>query len=96
MPKTKQRPFTKGESVVAGIGVVGFFLSFVTLLVLHGVAVHGPLSPDPVHGLVMPYNNHGVIHYITNELSIWIDRLFWGAAGFFLCVLGPAAKAQVS
>jgi hypothetical protein len=37
----------------------------------------GPLEPDPVHGLVVPQNVHGDIHYISHAKQHWVDIAWW-------------------
>jgi hypothetical protein len=50
-----------------------FFFSCVGVIAYWGIGTiyygimlsHAPLSPDPAHGLVVPYDSHGTIHYFT-------------------------------
>lgn len=92
MPSSGTRDFTKAEGISVVIGILGFVTCFGTLMLLHSFAVKGPLTPDVVHGLVTPYNNHGVIHYVTPELSAWITTVFFAGFFSFFFVFIPTAK----
>ena len=56
---------------------------FLTALYFIARIPHTPLSPNAAHGYVFPYNNHGVVHYVT-----WFDHLIDTQFGYvaFICV----------
>ena len=48
---------------------------------------NGPLSPDPVRGLIVPQNVHGQMHYISQTMKHRVDIAQWT---FPLCIFVAA------
>ena len=46
-----------------------------------------PLSPDPAHGLVVPFPDHLTNHYVTKAFDFWAT-VAAGAQGVFMFWLG--------
>jgi hypothetical protein len=78
---------------------ITFFLSCLGVLIYWGIGTiyygvmlsHAPLAPDPAHGLVVPYDNHGTIHYFT---AGQIAFRHWATVFAFVChglLIGSAA-----
>jgi hypothetical protein len=36
-----------------------------------------PLVPDATHGIIVPFNNHGVTRYMSRPFSLWFDFTWW-------------------
>jgi hypothetical protein len=77
-----------GVSMMLFAGAGGSLLANFKML---DIAYQGPLNPDPVRGLVVPINNHGTNHFMTRDLSFWIDVSFWCFFSFFVCLFALTA-----
>jgi hypothetical protein len=51
-------------------------------------ALHGPRSPNFARGLIVPFNNHGDVHYMSRARAMWLDISF---AMYFPCFVVLAA-----
>ncbi len=86
--KPEKRDFTRSESIIFASSIIGFGVCFGALWLLHELVVTGPGTPDAAHGLIVEYNNHGVMHYISATLSWGIAIAFWSAAACALTLFG--------
>jgi hypothetical protein len=75
------------------LSVIVVFVGIATVWYEYYAVSSWPLSPDPAHGIIVPFNNHGVIHYISRSLSLWLDVTFWS---FFPCFLWIAGRARLA
>jgi hypothetical protein len=82
------------EGIVVGIGFTGCAISFALLMIFNSRALKGAQSPDPAHALTAPYNNHGTMLYISNDLSLWISIAFWSFMVFLLCTVFVLGRRQ--
>ncbi len=57
------RILVTGVLIAAVLGAVTFWVIGVIYFGLE--LPHTPLKLDPVHGYIYPYNNHDVIHFVT-------------------------------
>ena len=84
------------RSVVSIVGFGGAMVCFAIGIVEAISASHGPLTPAFAQGLVIPFNNHGTIHYISHTHQVWLVRAFWGGVSLFLlsfgCAVLPSAR----
>lgn len=70
-----------------GMAKAGGLISLVVTLYETYFTSRGPLSPDMTHGIVVPWNNHGTIHYITESRLIWQVGSFTAIIVFAMIVV---------
>jgi hypothetical protein len=69
---------------IFSLALTGTVASMTIALYEAMTAAHGPRSPDSVHGLVAPFNNHGTLVYISTTHSLWLNTAFFV---FFPCLI---------
>src|SRR5260370_396233 len=72
--------------ILRAIGAVAFLSSLGIVLSLSIYFASLPLAPDPAHGLIATYNNHGTIHYVPPHLRMILDWAFTATFCSFLIV----------
>ena len=62
-------------AVLMGTGLVSLYFWF--------EIPRTPTTPDPKNGLIFPFDNHGVTHYVN-----WFDNMLWStvSVAIFLAV----------
>jgi hypothetical protein len=55
------------------VAICGTLSCLLTMLGEAIRATRAPLKPDASHGIVVPFNNHGEIHYISHSHSVWLN-----------------------
>ena len=65
--------------------IVGIIAGFVDFHFIY-VAIHAPLLPSVADGNVVPWSNHGVVHYIPERVA-HMEELFFSIA---FCAIGLA------
>jgi hypothetical protein len=54
-----------------------------------------PTAPQPSLGLIVPYENHGAVHYMTEAQSLLLEMTFvGGAAAAIIGVLAFLIRTQ--
>lgn len=57
------------------LSCLGALVYWVLATIYLGFAMaHAPLTPDPAHGVVVPFDNHGTVHYFT---AAKLAERFW-------------------
>lgn len=76
LPISRERLTDVGKHMIllGGILAVGWFAIFLYTVVAF---LNAPLQPDAASGNVVPFSDHGIIHYVTNfesqvHAAVWI------------------------
>jgi hypothetical protein len=77
--------------VAAALWIIAFPIWIFSTAVL----LRAPLKPDPVTGRIIPWSNHGELHFVT-EHDILMDNVsFFTLGGSLLLVMGCTAVGKL-
>ena len=79
--RAKLRASGRVITYVAGAGSAIWAVLFIYVGML---LTQAPLHPDRASGHLIPWSNHGVIHYVTQRANALQDVLFSGAVWIIL------------
>lgn len=78
------RPLTTKQTVFGVVAFFGTVLSVFANMALGMKGRQGPLAPDIQKGLIVPFNEHGLVHYVSRSFDMWTNWAIEAQALFML------------
>jgi hypothetical protein len=89
-----QTPLTTKQAVAGAIAFFGLIISVGANLAIGLTGIRGPLTPDPSRGLVVPFHDHDIVHYVTRTFDMW-SGIAAGAQFLFMVLLALVVASVV-